>query len=75
MAVSPRLLMIDRRRHAISRALYGALAPTRGCTYVCICGGGKRSPNRGRDIYWRHAITEATICHAAVLITWTTLYR
>lgn len=25
--------------------------------------------NRGRDIYWRPAITEATICHAAVLIT------
>lgn len=26
-------------------------------------------PNRGHDIYWRPAITEATICHAAVLIT------
>jgi len=61
MSVSPRLLMIYRRRHAIS---YMLRHPALRLCYVC----GTRS-NRGRDIYWRLAITEATICHAAVLIT------
>lgn len=66
----PARLVIDRRRHAISPTRYDAPPPppppSFPCVYIYVCE--KRS-NRSRDIYWRAAITEATICHAAVLIT------